>query len=205
MKCELIDLGKSYNHFPVFRKLNYTIESGGHYVILGGNGSGKSTLLKIIAGGVDPTEGVINYLLNSKSISRSNLPQHISFCSPYMDVIEEFTFKELIDFQSKFKPFSLNKEEILEISRLRNIDDKLIRHFSSGMKQRVKLTLAFAADVDMVLLDEPTSNLDQNGKKWYRKQLDRFGKDKTVVVASNHQEEEYPSEPNFIDITDYKQ
>ena len=89
MRCDLSDLGKSYNYHPIFRSLTYTLESAKNYVILGGNGSGKSTLLKIIAGGTDSNEGKIEYSSKGKNIDRATLPEYISFCSPYMDLIEE--------------------------------------------------------------------------------------------------------------------
>jgi ABC-type multidrug transport system ATPase subunit len=193
-------------YHALFRSLTCTFDSAKNYVSVGGNGSGKSTLLKIIAGGTDSTEGKIEYSSKGKNIDRATLPEYISFCSPYMDLIEEFTFLEIIKYQKKFKAFKsgLSVSDIIDISTLKGIDNKPIRNYSSGMKQRIKLTLAATADVEMILLDEPTSNLDPAGKKWYSSLLDTFGKDKTIIVASNHQEEEYPENPMFIHIADYK-
>jgi len=206
MNCRLTEVGKDFNDHTIFANVSYTLEEKKNYVILGGNGSGKSTLLKIIAGGVSASEGIIEYTHNGKTLTPEELPKQISFSAPYMDVIEEFTFPELIEFQAQFKPFinQLSAIEIVEISKLQNIQNKPIRHFSSGMKQRVKLLLAILSDASLLLLDEPVSNLDPKGKIWYKQLLDTYSKDKTVVVSSNFLEEEFPENPNLIELANFK-
>lgn len=206
MKCKLNAVAKHFNDHIIFSGINLEIESTKNYVILGGNGSGKSTLLKSIAGGVTFSEGSIEYSVNGESIEQKNLHKHIAFCSPYMELIEEFSFEELISFQEKFKPFQngLQPSDILKLSGLNRIAEKPIRHFSSGMKQRVKLCLAIFSKAPLLLLDEPTSNLDPNGKKWYSEILNKYSQDKTVVVASNFLEEEYPEHPVLIELSHYK-
>lgn len=206
MKCTLNAVAKHFNDHIIFSGINQNIESGKNYVILGGNGSGKSTLLKTIVGGVSVSEGSIEYTFNNKIVDYKDLHKHIAFCSPYMELIEEFSFAELISFQEKFKPFQkdLNAQQILELSGLNRIGDKPIRNFSSGMKQRVKLCLAIFSNVPLLLLDEPTSNLDPKGKAWYKEILNKHAQDKTVIVASNFLEEEFPEQPIFIELSNYK-
>jgi ABC-type multidrug transport system ATPase subunit len=81
---------------------------------------------------------------------------------------------------------------------------KPIRVFSSGMKQRVKLILALLSDVSIVLLDEPTMNLDETGTRWYLDLIGEMAKDRIIVVCSNlqHQETAFCKEKLFIE--DYK-
>ncbi len=206
MKCKLNAVAKHFNDHIIFSGINLEIESSKNYVILGGNGSGKSTLLKTIAGGVSVSEGSIDYSLNGNPIEHKNLHKNIAFCSPYMELIEEFSFTELIAFQEKFKPFQkeLSQNKILKLSGLNRIGTKPIRNFSSGMKQRVKLCLALFSNASLLLLDEPTSNLDPKGKAWYKELLNTYTQDKTVIIASNFLEEEFPVHPIFIELSNYK-
>lgn len=206
MKCTLNAVAKHFNDHIIFSGINLEIESTKNYVIVGGNGSGKSTLLKSIAGGVTFSEGSIECSINGESIEQKNLHKHIAFCSPYMEIIEEFSFEELISFQEKFKPFNngLQPSDIIKLSGLNKIAKKPIRHFSSGMKQRVKLCLAIFSEASLLLLDEPTTNLDPNGKKWYQEILNKYSQEKTVIVASNFLEEEFPEHPVFIELANYK-
>jgi ABC-type multidrug transport system ATPase subunit len=206
MNCKLNAVAKHFNDHIIFSGINLEIESTKNYVILGGNGSGKSTLLKTIAGGVSVSEGSIEYSIHATSIAYKDLHNNIAFCSPYMELIEEFSFAELIAFQGKFKPFQkgLSSAEILELSGLNRISNKPIRNFSSGMKQRVKLCLAIFSDARLLLLDEPTSNLDPKGKAWYKELLNKYTQNKTVIVASNFLEEEFPEHPIFIELSNYK-
>ena len=206
MNCQLNSVGKYFNSHIIFSGISTQLQEKGNYVILGGNGSGKSTLLKTIAGGVSPSEGEITYSHQGQNIALTDLPKFLSFCSPYMEVIEEFTFEELITFQRKFKPFvdQLSAKEIILKSGLKGIARKPIRHFSSGMKQRVKLCMAILSNTPLLLLDEPTSNLDPKGKLWYKSLLNEYSQDKTVIVASNFLEEEYPEKPIFIELANYK-
>ena len=100
---------------------------------------------------------------------------------------------ESIEFQAKFKPFraGLTPEQIVEIIQLENAKNKQLKYFSSGMKQRVRLALAVLADTPLLLLDEPTSNLDKKAIDWYQQLVDAYSKNRLIIVASNQQEYEY--------------
>ncbi len=211
IQINLNNIGKRYNYEWIFRKVNYEFSSGNNYVILGGNGSGKSTLLQVIAGNLTHSEGDSKF--QSRSLSGSNsvidpddVYKHISFCAPYLDLFEEFTLTESIDFQEKFKPFQkgLDLKKIIELTELDKSKDKQIKYYSSGMKQRVRLALAVLADTPLLLLDEPTSNLDKKAISWYQKLVTDFSKDRLIIVASNQQEYEYPFCDKQINIEDYK-
>jgi ABC-type multidrug transport system ATPase subunit len=206
MECQLKGVGKQFNNHSIFSEVDFTFSAQKNYVILGGNGSGKSTLLKAIAGGIALSSGEISYTHNGNEINPEELPKYLGFCSPYMEVIEEFTFEELISFHKKFKPLKegLTTNSIVEISGLKHIRNKPIRNFSSGMKQRVKLSLAVLSNCPLLLLDEPTSNLDPKGKLWYKELLSQYAADKTIIVASNFLEEEFPEHPVFLDLANYK-
>ena len=204
MQITLSDIGKRYNSEWIFRHINYNFISGEKYVLLGGNGSGKSTLLQLIAGNYLPSEGTIKYQSKQSNISSELIYKQLTIVAPYLELFEEFSFAELIDLQQEFKPFQIPKEEILEVSELSHAKNKAIKYFSSGMKQRAKITLAVLADVPLLLLDEPTSNLDHKAIQWYDKLVKQFALHKTIIVASNKQEEEYSFCNNFLSVEDFK-
>jgi ABC-type multidrug transport system ATPase subunit len=204
MTITLEDIGRRFNQEWIFKGINYQFNSGGKYAILGPNGSGKSTLLSVVLGNLSPSQGAITYN-NQKNIPVERIYEYISFAAPYLDLIEEFTLQETIDFHFKFKALQkgFDEEMVLELLGLKKSQDKALKHFSSGMKQRTKLVLACCTDTPILLLDEPTSNLDKQGVIWYHELIARFTTDRLVIVGSN-QEAEYSFCNHFVQITDYK-
>jgi len=206
MRINLEKISKKFNYEWIFREVNYTFESGNAYVILGANGSGKSTLMQIVAGNLLPTSGKINFTDGAGEISQELLYRHVSISAPYLELIEEFTLAEILEFHRKFKPFrdKLNDSQIIEITGLSRVQNKPIRYFSSGMKQRVKLALAILSDTKIVLLDEPASNLDKQGVEWYQQLVGSNSSERIFIVCSNSQSHEYSFCNNEIQIGDYK-
>lgn len=207
MTISLDNAGKRYNKQWIFRKLQATIESGTGFAILGANGSGKSTLLKTISGWIVPSEGRVEYRTPENIVlPAEQIPGYISIAAPYLELIEEFTFRELVAFQAALKPHlkDITSDDVIGISGLELSADKPLRYFSSGMKQRARLSLALLSDTRVVLLDEPCSNLDAQATAWYKELIDRFCAGRTIIVCSNHQEAEYDFCRNQIRMEDYK-
>ena len=204
MKITLDNVGRRFNQEWIFRNLSYSFNSSGKYAILGPNGSGKSTLLSVLLGSLSLSEGKISYA-DQAEISPDTIYSKMSLAAPYLDLIEEFTLQETIDFHFQFKkPHPLvDKKAILELLGLEKSQDKALKYFSSGMKQRTKLVLACCADTPVLILDEPTSNLDNQGVDWYHELINKFTSDRLVIIGSN-QEHEYSFCKNFIQIMDYK-
>lgn len=204
MTITLTNIGRRFNQEWIFKGVNYRFEPGGKYAILGPNGSGKSTLLSIILGNLSPSEGVLSYEQEGQ-IPVEQIYRYISFAAPYVDLIEEFTLQETIDFHFQFKDLypGIDKKDVLGLLGLVKSQDKALKYFSSGMKQRTKLVLACCTDSPLLLLDEPTSNLDVQGVNWYHKLIQDFGTQKLVIVGSN-QEIEYSFCNHFVRIMDYK-
>jgi ABC-type multidrug transport system ATPase subunit len=187
MQIELQNIGKKFNKDWIFRNLNYEFKSGNSYAVTGHNGSGKSTLLQIISGFVLPSEGqVIN-----KEYDNNTLYEQISIAAPYLELIEEMTATEFLQFHQQFKSFIGNTSfpQILEEVQLSKAADKQIRYFSSGMKQRLKLAQAFFSDTQILLLDEPTSNLDKQGINLYLQLIKQYSNDRLVIICSNDETE----------------
>jgi ABC-type multidrug transport system ATPase subunit len=206
MQIQLTDLAKRYNYEWIFRNLTYTFSDNNNYVILGANGSGKSTLLQIIAGYATTSEGSIIYTHNNNTIESENIYSHVSIAAPYLEHYEEYTLKETIDFHQKFKPLLNNMptEDVIEITQLGKATNKQLKYFSSGMKQRVRLALAILSNTPLLLLDEPTANLDKQAIEWYQQLIKNYGNNRLIIVCSNQQEQEYEFCNQQLNIEDYK-
>lgn len=205
MTISLSDAGKRFNRDWIFRHLSFQFESGKGYAITGPNGSGKSTLLQAISGGMMLNEGRIQWKNNNALIDNEKIFQHVSICAPYLEVIEEMTLNEFLQFHHGFKPFlpDINSKTITSIIGLEKAENKQIRYYSSGMKQRVKLAQCILSDTAIVLLDEPCTNLDIAGISLYHSLIDTYCKKRLVVVSSND-EVEYRFCNEKINISDYK-
>lgn len=199
------DLGKKFNREWIFRSLSTTFESKGSYSITGGNGSGKSTFIQVLCGFMPLTEGTIIYEHEGKIIGPELFYQHFDISTPYLELIEEFTLQEFLDFHFKFKKLKtgLNLNDFLKLVYLEGDNEKQIKNFSSGMKQRLKLGLCFYSQSEVCLLDEPTSNLDEAGISWYQNSIKSILDEKLILVSSN-QKNEYEFCQMNIHIPDFK-
>jgi ABC-type multidrug transport system ATPase subunit len=206
MTITLENIGRRFNRDWIFRGINYTFNGGESYAILGPNGSGKSTLLQVLNGSLTPSEGIIEFFTGgSNPIDIEKAFQHLSLAAPYLELIEEFTLAEMIDFHFKFKSYlpGMDNEAVIDLLNMPASKHKMIRYFSSGMKQRLKLALAFSADTDMLILDEPTSNLDAQGVDWYLSLIQKYAQNRLTIIGSN-QQHEYSFCTHQLNITDYK-
>lgn len=204
MNIKLTNIGRRFNKEWIFKGIDFEFNHGNKYAVLGPNGSGKSTFLSVLLGSLSPSVGNITYK-NETEISIEKVYRYISFAAPYLDLIDEFTLQETIDFHFQFKKYSnsFNNAAVLDLLGLKKSQDKALKHFSSGMKQRTKLALACCTDSPILLLDEPTSNLDAQGIEWYQDLIERFAKDRLVIVGSN-QTHEYEFCTQQLNISDYK-
>lgn len=204
ININLQNIGKQYNTDWIFSGISIDISPDKSTAILGSNGSGKSTLLQIILSAITPTVGAINYHKNDVKINPEDAFKLMSISAPYIELIEEFTLKEMIVFHNKLKPLLLPSDDIIQVCKLEKSTNKLIRNFSSGMKQRVKLALSILSQSPVLLLDEPTSNLDLSGIDWYIEMVNKYRSTRTIVVSSNSIEHEYSFCNQVINLENYK-
>ncbi|HEY1115810.1 MAG TPA: ATP-binding cassette domain-containing protein, partial [Chitinophagaceae bacterium] len=157
MKIRLSNAGKRFNREWIFRGADLEFASGVSYAVTGPNGSGKSTFLQTIGGMLMPSEGKVTFTIGDKVIEPEKDFQYISFCAPYLEVIEEMTLVELLEFHQHFIPLvkGFSIQQVIAAIDLEKAAHKQIRYYSSGMKQRVRLGQAIFSDVPAVLLDEP--------------------------------------------------
>ncbi len=184
MQITLNNVGKRFNREWIFRHFNFEFSTTGSYAITGANGSGKSTLLQVIAGATTHSEGKLLYE-KKEGIFVAEPYLHIAIAAPYLELIEEFTATELLYFHAGFKNITAPIPQILQSVNLDKAAAKQIRYFSSGMKQRLKLAQAFFSSSDILLLDEPTTNLDSEGVSLYKNLVKNYAGNRLLIISSN--------------------
>lgn len=191
MQIEATGLGKRYAREWIFRNLTHTFREGTATAVLGPNGSGKSTLLNTLSGQLLSTAGTLSFAHQGRTVPVEEMPPLLAYAAPYLELIEELTLTELLHFHTRFKPLKpgVSQQQLVELMYLEKSRHKLVRDFSSGMKQRLKLALALYADTPLLLLDEPTTNLDRAGVAWYQEHVRTTLAGRTVLVSSNVPEE----------------
>lgn len=206
MTITLTHAGKSFGREVVFQGVDLTLAAGSRTAILGPNGSGKSTLLQVIGGAIMPTHGGITHRIGDRVVPQEEVYRHVSIAAPYLGLYEDLSLEQAIAFHARFKPLlpGFGVKEVARNAYLENALPKSVQHFSSGMKQRLKLALAILSDTPLLLLDEPTSNLDAEAIGWYRALLATHVGQRTLVIASNHLVQEHELCTERIDIVRHK-
>ena len=206
MNISLEHISKRFQRHWIFKDINYSFNGPGAYALLGPNGSGKSTLLRIIGGMQTASIGKVYYNADGgAAIDITKIFPHTSFTAPGQEIVEELSLHEFLSFHFSFKkPLGgLGIKDIVALTGLQSIENKPIGDYSSGMKQRVKLAQAIFSDTPILLLDEPCSNLDQQGVEQYRDWMERYSKNRLVIVASNDVREYFFCREHIV-IEDYK-
>lgn len=203
---QLNTIGKKFGTHWLFRNINFEITSGEKIAVTGSNGSGKSTLLQLISGHMRPSEGELTISSNGSKIPTEKWYEQLSWCAPYIDIIEEFSPTEFLNFYREHKSFlnGISTKEIIDLCMLKESALQPINQFSSGMKQRLKLATAILTDAPILLLDEPLSNLDERGNQFYKELITSYAGNKTIIVCSNEYEKEFFFCSRKIRIEDYK-
>ena len=205
MQIAATGLGKRFRRDWIFRGLTRTFPPGSATAVLGPNGAGKSTLLNTISGQLLPTEGSLAYTLAGRPVAVEDIPRHLAYAAPYLELLEELTLLETLRFHTQFKPLrpGISLDKLIGLMYLDKSRNQLVREFSSGMKQRLKLALALYADAPLLLLDEPTTNLDTTGVAWYLEHVLATRAGRTLLLSSN-----VPAEYGFCDeqllVTDFQ-
>jgi heme exporter protein A len=193
LKLVVTGLGRDYNRRPVFRNVAFTVESPGSVAITGLNGAGKSTIMKILAGVVSPTAGTVRFERAGVLLPMETVQVRIGFVSPYLNLYDEFSAEENLQVLARIRSGVAPAAEQIE-RRLRQVDlwnrrSDLLGTFSSGMKQRLKYAAALLHDPEILMLDEPASNLDSEGAVIVREAAMEHRKSGMLIVATNNEEE----------------
>lgn len=195
-----IDLGKRFGHRRLFNGLSFRLGAGETMAVTGANGSGKSTLLRILAGVLTPSAGRAELHVNGGPLEAEQHPLHVGFVAPYLNVYDGFTPRENLRFLARTRGLTraeIRVEETLDYVMLLDRADDPVSTFSSGMKQRVKFAAATLAEPPLLLLDEPSVNLDAAGLEMVARIVtDQRRREGVVVAATNnaHEAERYDQE-----------
>lgn len=191
-KLEIKNLSKVFGRRIIFQNINYSIHSNFVLGVSGSNGSGKSTLVKIIAGVLSPTNGNVNHFVNGEKIDYEKLFNFIGFVSPYLVLYEEFSAEENLKIISKIRGINYEAEYIEELLAKMNLYSRrkdIVKTYSSGMKQRLKFIFALMHRPNLLILDEPTSNLDNEGKESVYSIIKDYSLNNIVIIASNEEQD----------------
>lgn len=192
MKITLSGVGKKYINQEIFSGVNKEFTGPGAYLIEGGNGSGKSTFLRCLSGLERISDGTISWE-NQGAIKIEECYANTAICAPSIQVYDELEITELFNLVKRFKPVEIEKaQDFVSLIGLpkKQLLNKSILSFSSGMRQRVKLAICLIQKVPFIFLDEPCSNLDTTAIAWYNQLVEDFGKEKLIFVASNNPSQE---------------
>lgn len=182
MEILVKNLAKKFRQEYVIRQFNYQFKIGNSYAITGPNGSGKSTLLQLIAQYTLPNVGTVDISGIDSELAYSQL----TYAAPYVELIEEYTLQEHLSFLAKneYLPSSITIDKFEDFIELRPDRLKLIKNYSSGMRQKIKLGFAMLSERPIILLDEPSTNFDELAKDWFYNRLENQ-RHKLIIIASN--------------------
>ena len=177
-----------FGKIPLFSDLSFVLGKGDVLVIAGPNGSGKSTLIRILSGFLNPAAGEVSITEDGKTFGPRLCFHVIGMCTPEMRLYEELTGWENLDFFARLRgirdaPDKL--QQALSFAGLEPARHRRVKIYSSGMKQRLKLLLAFFHVPPILYLDEPSTNLDENGIKLVSEIIRRQRERGITVIATN--------------------
>ena len=186
MEILVQNLSKKFRQEFVIRQFSFTFFSGNSYAITGPNGSGKSTLLQLIAQFTLPNTGTVEM----SGVDPEFVYSQLTYAAPYVELIEEYTLSEHLEIllKNNYLPASITLDILENFIDLQPGKFKLIKNYSSGMRQKIKLGFALLSDRPVLLLDEPTTNFDEQAKNWFFNRLEQQ-RHKLIIIASNEARE----------------
>jgi len=177
----------------LFANLSFSVQAGECLAITGANGSGKSTLLKLIAGTIHPSSGVIKFSDGSQVLDEEARTLCLGLVSPEMQMYEMLTGIENIRLLAEARGLKLSNAQAVDCCERMGLGVKsadLVKTYSTGMRQRLKIALLLAVDVPVWLLDEPSSNLDNTGRQIISGAIAAAVKEgRSIVLATNDEAE----------------
>lgn len=193
MKLVLSNITKEFNRRPIFRDISVALDDIDSLVITGKNGAGKSTLIKIIAGVLSPTRGTVEFRDNRAVWTPDEVRDQIGLVSPYLQLYDEFSAVENLQYLSRIRANAVRIEEeserLLRQFGLWTQRHDHVRTYSSGMKQRLKFIFALLHRPRVLLLDEPTANLDAEGIGVVQQVVEQQKKSGILIIATNVESE----------------
>jgi heme exporter protein A len=185
-------VSKSYGSRRVLRDVTAHAVAGQVLVIAGPNGSGKSTLVKMIARLIRPTDGRVLWKLDGQTLPAADARKVVGMVSPDLTFYDELSAIENLRFFAQVRGLSARSElaeSLLGRFGLGGRGRDPVGAYSSGMKQRLKYAFALMHDPPLLLVDEPTANLDERGVALVYDAIAQARLSKCIVIATNEPEE----------------
>ena len=182
------NISKNFSDFKIFKNINFEVCSGQCLAITGRNGSGKTTLIRVLSHLIQPSAGVLSLTENSTIVQKENFYKYIGLIGPYLELYQDLTAEENLIFFARMKELQKYEdriEQLMEMIGLKGRENDLVKTYSSGMKQRLKYVAALLAEPEILFVDEPRSNLDEQGIRTVYKIFGEQKKDKILIVATN--------------------
>lgn len=192
MKIVVENIEKKFRYHSVLKDVSFELQSPDSLVITGSNGSGKTTLVKILCGLLSPTNGKVRLIKNGKEIPTAEQKFHFGLVGPYLQLYKDLTAWENLLFFAKVRgtqPDINRLKNLIESVGLKGREHEELKNYSSGMLQRVKYLTAIYHNPEILVLDEPTSNLDEAGKNFVRQTIAAQSEKGMVIIATNEPEE----------------
>jgi len=192
ISLNIIQLSKSFGPNAVFSDVSFE-HQGSSLGIAGSNGSGKSTFLKCLGNLLRPTSGKVEWQQNEKLLDRDAFQQKLGYSAPYINLYNELTCRENLQFLAEIRHQNSAEVTIAKwIAKvgLEHVADHPFGKLSTGQQQRLRLASALFHQPDILLLDEPGSNLDEAGRSLIAEIARSFqSSDKLLIIASNNPDE----------------
>lgn len=188
ISLEAKNLSKWFGRRKVFDGINFSLPERSSLVITGKNGSGKTTLLKILCGLIRPTKGEVLINLDGKNLSREEIGNFLGLVMPDLELYGELTALENLNFLSRIRGVNPDEDKLKEKIAwvgLAERENDLVFSFSSGMKQRLKYAFALLHEPRILLLDEPTANLDEQGVSLVEQIISSQKEKGILILATN--------------------
>lgn len=188
LSLELENISKRFGERQVFENINLKLESPVSLAVIGPNGCGKTTLLKIICGLIRPSRGRVTIKQNGQEVKKEGQQAFFSIVAADIELYEELTALENLGFISRLrdsKPSEIELNQKLVQVGLKGRENEPVGSFSSGMKQRLKYAVALSSSPKILVLDEPSSNLDEEGVFLMEKIIEEQKESGMVILATN--------------------
>jgi len=192
MRIRAENIEKKFNYREVLNEISFDLGEVDSLVITGPNGGGKTTLVRIICGLLSPSSGKITYFQKDQEISHEAVYNRIGLVGPYLQLYKDLTAWENLVFFAKARDGKIDTGRILELMKyvgLAGREHDELKTYSSGMLQRVKYVAALYHYPEVLILDEPTANLDKEGKNLVHEIIEDYKQQHTVIIATNEVEE----------------
>lgn len=192
IQIDAVKISRDFGHRRVLKDISFSVKTGSCLAITGPNGSGKTTLMRILSHLIRPNSGQLSYERDGQRIEVQKIYPLIGFVGPYLELYQDLTAAENLHFFARMHGLSQPKDRIESLMSRVGLSGRLddpVKAYSSGMQQRLKYASALLHDPQVLFVDEPRSNLDEQGIEIIYQILAEVKKKHLLVIATNDQQD----------------